>query len=354
MLTEKIKKIIYILLLSLVIYLFFLIVPKLTNIFDFIFDIIKPFLIAFVLSFLLQPLVLFIQKFVKKRGIAVAIILVLLMIVIIVFCKYVANILIYELEHLSIKMPEIIKELETILNKIFSSIPLFKNYSISLENLINENNNFIEDKIFTSETLNKLLSGFKYLLITPIILVYFLLDYENILNKLRQYLINNNKDKFKNYLGELNKTMSSYIRGVLLVMLILFTVFSIIFAILDVENGMVFALIIAITNVIPYLGSWIGTSLPVLYVLLTSYKKAIIVLVICVVIQTLEADVLTPLIQGKKTKLHPLIIVLSLLFFGSLFGFIGMLIAVPMAAIINITLKYYPINLLTHLIKQKI
>ena len=127
-------------------------------------------------------------------------------------------------------------------------------------------------------------------------------------------------------------------------MIILFIIFTIIFTLFKVENAMIFALIIAITNIIPYIGSWIGTSLPVLYILLSSYNKAIIILIICIIIQILEADVLTPLIQGKKTQLHPLIIMLSLLFFGSIYGFIGMLIAVPMAAIINITIKHYPIK----------
>lgn len=342
--TKKIQKIIYILLISLIIYLIFLITPKLSNIFIFIFNIIKPFLIASILAFLLHPLVLFTQKFVKKRGLSVAIVLIILLIIMIIFIRYVANILIYELEHLSIKLPDLINELENIINKILSYIPLFKNYKISLKDIIDNNTNIIDDVIFTSETLNTLLSGFKYLLITPIILIYLLLDYEKIINKIRSYLIENKKERFKNYLGELNRTMSSYIRGILIVMFILFVIFTLIFAILNVENGMVFALIIAITNVIPYLGAWIGTSLPVLYVLLTSYKKAIVVLVVCIIMQTIEADILTPLIQGKKTKLHPLIIVLSLLFFGSLFGFLGMLLAVPLAAIINITIKHYPIS----------
>lgn len=341
---ERIKKIIYILLLSLLIYLIFLITPKLNDVFIFIFNIIKPFLIAMILAFLLHPLVLFTQKFIKKKGIAVLIVLVLLIIFIIIFIRYIANIIIYELEHLSIKLPDIIKEVESIINKILSYIPLFKNYSISLQDIIENNGNLIGDVIFTSDMLNRLFKGFKYILITPIILVYLLIDYENILNKIRNYLIKNKKERFKNYLGELNRTMSSYIRGVLIVMFILFIIFTLVFAILKVENGMVFALIMAITNIIPYLGAWIGTSLPVLYVLLTSYKKAIVVLIACIIIQTIEADVLTPLIQGKKTKLHPLIIVLSLLFFGSLFGFIGMLLAVPLAAIINITLKHYPIS----------
>lgn len=344
MLTEKIKRIIYILLLSLLIYIVFLITPKVTNIINFIFTVIAPFLLSFILAFLLQPFVSKIQKYVKRRGIAVAIVLFILIILLLIFIKYIANVMIYEFEHLSNKLPDIIKELENILNKLFDQIPFLKKYEISLEDLINNNSNLITDTIFTSKTLSKLLSGFKYILIVPIILLYLLLDYEKILSKIRTFLIENKKEKFKNYLGELHQTMSSYIRGVLLVMSILFMLFTIIFLILEVDNGMVFALIIAITNVIPYLGSWIGTSMPVLYVLLSSYNKAIIVLVICVIVQTLEADVLTPLIQGKKTKLHPLVIMLSLLFFGSVFGFIGMMIAVPMAAIINITLKYYPLR----------
>ena len=128
-------------------------------------------------------------------------------------------------------------------------------------------------------------------------------------------------------------------------MIILFMVFSIVFMLIGVENGMIFAFIIAITNAIPYLGSWIGTLFPTVYVLLTSPSKTIWVLIICIIIQTLEADILTPLIQGKKTQLHPLIIVLSLMVFGVIFGFFGMIIAVPLSAIISITLKYYPINI---------
>ena len=273
-----------------------------------------------------------------------AVVLIFLLIVMIIFIKYIANILIYEFEHLLEKMPQILKQLEDLLNKVLSLIPLFKDYTVSLEDLINKNSEIIKDSIFTSRILQIIISSLKYLITIPIILIYTLLDYEKILKKLKEYLIKHKKEKLKNYLSELNKTMSSYIRGVLLVMFILFAIFTIIFTLLKVENGMVFALIIAVTNIIPYLGSWIGTSIPVLYVLLTSSNKAIIILVICIIIQTLEADVLTPLIQGKKTQLHPLVIMLSLLFFGTLFGFIGMLIAVPMAAILNITLKHYPIT----------
>ena len=165
-------------------------------------------------------------------------------------------------------------------------------------------------------------------------------------------MIKTNKIRLKNYLQELHKTMTSYFRGVLLVMFLLFMVCTIVFTIIGVENGMVFALIIAITNIIPYLGSWIGTGLPVIYVLLTNPTKTLPVLIVCVIIQTIEADFLTPLIQGKQTKIHPLILIISLLFFSNLFGFFGMLISVPMTAIIMITIKHYPIKLVKNKIEK--
>lgn len=349
MINEKIKKLIYTLLLAINLYLLFLIIPKLSNLFNGIISIILPFIIAFSIAFILHPFVLFIQKYTKKKWIAVGIVLLMLIIVLFIFFKYTLSILINELQMLSSNIPELIKKLETMINDFFLKVPFLENYKISLQDIIDKffdkNNNVIQETIFSNETFSLILNIGKYIIITPIILIYLLLDYEKIISSFRDYLIKNEKIKFKDYLGELNKTISSYFRGMLLVMLILFLVFSITFMILGIENGMIFAFIIAITNAIPYLGSWIGTLFPVTYVLLTTPNKTLLVLIICIIIQILEADVLTPLVQGKKTKLHPLIIVLSLMVFGVIFGFFGMIIAVPLSAIISITLKYYPIKI---------
>jgi len=351
MINDKIKKLIYILLLVINLYLLFLIIPKLSNLLNDIFSIILPFLIAFSIAFILHPFVLFVHKYVKKKWLAVIIVLLILVILLFVFFRYTLSILINELQMLSKNMPELITKLETMINNFFENIPFLENYRISLQDLINnffDKDNIIQETIFSNETLSIILNIGKYIIITPVILIYLLLDYEKIICSFRNYLIKNDKIRFKNYLGELNKTISSYFRGMLIVMIILFMVFSIVFMLIGIENGMIFAFIIAITNAIPYLGSWIGTLFPTVYVLLTSPSKTIWVLIICIIIQTLEADVLTPLIQGKKTQLHPLIIVLSLMVFGVLFGFLGMIIAVPLSAIISITLKYYPIKIFNY------
>lgn len=343
MLNVGIKRLIFILLSIITFYLFLLIVPIIKPFILSIVDIILPFLIAFAITFILYPIVNFIEKFVKKRWIAIFITLFFTIVIIVLFSKYIISILIEELEVLQVELPNIVKEVEDIINYILSKLPFeTEKIKINLDFILSKE--MINDTLFDGNTIKSLLNIIKYIVIVPIVVIYLLHDYDTILCKFRDLLIRHNKEKLKNCLGELNGIMSKYVRGVLIVMTILFLVFSIIFLIMGLDNALIFAFFIAITNVIPYLGSYIGTALPVLYALLTSRTKALIILIICIVIQSLEADFLTPYVQGKQMKLHPLIVIFSLLIFGKLFGFIGMIIAVPLCAIIKIVYKYYGIK----------
>lgn len=340
MLNKGIKRLIFILLTIITFYLLLLIIPIVKPFIVAIMDIILPFIIAFAISFVLYPIVNFIEKFVKKRWMALFITLFFTFLLIFLFGKYIFSILIEELEILKKELPKIIEEVENIINLFLSKLPIeTEKVKIDFEMFLSKE--MINDTLFDGNTIKTMINIIKYIIIVPIIVIYLILDYDKILCSLREFLIKNNKERFKNYLGELNETLSNYVRGVLIVMVILFVVFSIIFIIIGLDNALIFAFFIAITNVIPYLGSYMGTALPVLYALLTSRTQAIIVLVVCVIIQSLEADFLTPYIQGKQMKLHPLIVIFSLLIFGKLFGFLGMIVAVPLCSIIKITLKYY-------------
>lgn len=347
MFTKAINKIIFILLSILLLYVLFLIIPHLSKYITTLFDIILPFIISFVIAYILQPIVLFFQKIVKKRWISVVIVFIVTIALLFLISKYLVTITIEELEILKNKLPDIIDEVDFLINNIIKKIPFINKNNISIKESIANylSKSRIEKSIFSNNTLYKLINIIKYVILVPIIIVYLLLDYEKIICSFRNYLEKNRLNRFKDYLGELNQVMSSYFKTIFIVMLILFGIFCLAFTIIGIDNAFIFALIIAITNIIPYLGSYIGTALPVLYALLTSTTKAIIVLVTCVVLQTLEADVLTPSIHGKSIKIHPLLLMLSLLVFGNLFGFFGMLIAVPMAAFLKVTLKYYPIKL---------
>ena len=343
-----IKKIVLFLLSILSVYVFILIFPYIRNTLLFILKVLIPFIISFVLAFILQPLVVVIQKKVKKRSIAVMIVIILLISLIAIVLKTTIPYSVREVKELIKNFPTILNELEEIINSFaskFDFLPI--DYQPTFENI----NEFLSSYVIkVSELpqtiLNKFANYVSIIVVIPVILIYLLLDYEKILCYIREKLVKAGKNNLKNYLGELNQKMTSYFRGSFLVMIILILVCTIAFLITKLSYPLFFACIIAVTNVIPYIGPYLGGAFPVIFAFLESPKKALVILIIVVVVQMIESNFLTPYIQSKQTENHPLLVILFLLLFGKLFGIIGMLVAVPILTILKTTLKYYPFKLL--------
>ena len=317
---KYIKKIILFLLIILSIYVFFLIFPFIKTILFFILKILVPFLLSFVLAFILQPIVVRVQKIVKKRGIAVVIVLSMLVLIIYILIKTTIPYTSKEIKQLIENFPKITKDLEELVNnfsKKFDFLPI--DYQPNFENLNTILLKYLDKLSFIIQNImNKFLSYLSTIIIIPIILIYLLLEYEKVLCSIREYLIKNDKLIFKEYLKELNQKIKSYFKGTFLVM---------------------FILIIVMTNIIPYIGPYIGGVFPVVFALLSYPRKALLALVIVVIVQLIESNFLTPYIQSKNTENHPLLVILFLLIFEKLFGIIGMLIAVPILTILKTTLK---------------
>ena len=353
---KYIKKIILFLLIILSIYVFFLIFPFIKTILFFILKILVPFLLSFVLAFILQPIVVRVQKIVKKRGIAVVIVLSMLVLIIYILIKTTIPYTSKEIKQLIENFPKITKDLEELVNnfsKKFDFLPI--DYQPNFENLNTILLKYLDKLSFIIQNImNKFLSYLSTIIIIPIILIYLLLEYEKVLCSIREYLIKNDKLIFKEYLKELNQKIKSYFKGTLLVMFILIIVCTILFMMIKLSYPLFFASIIAITNIIPYIGPYIGGVFPVVFALLSYPRKALLALVIVVIVQLIESNFLTPYIQSKNTENHPLLVILFLLIFEKLFGIIGMLIAVPILTILKTTLKYYPIkiNIINKFIKH--
>ena len=134
--------------------------------------------------------------------------------------------------------------------------PTFDNISYYLQDTLQDLSNL---------PVNFLNNIFRYLsvvVLVPILTIYFLLDYEKIFCLIRNKLIEKDMIHFRNYLGELNRTMSSYFRGMFLVMFIFSVTASTVFLFIDMDFAIFFGIIIGVTNVIPYLGPYLGASFP--------------------------------------------------------------------------------------------
>lgn len=340
---NNIKRLIFILLLIVTIYVFYLALPFIIKIIKFILSLLIPFIISFTIAYILQPLVVFVNKRIKKRGLSVLIVIFGFLLIIGLTSYLVFPHLIQEVKVLIERMPSISLEIEEILNNISSKLDFLPDsYKPTLDNL----NVFLEDVIedfskIPAKIISEFFSYFSIIVIIPMVIIYFLFDYEKILCCFREYLIKKNKIHFKNYLGELNQTISDYVRGTFLVMIILIITCTSVFLFMDLDFALFFAIIISITNIIPYLGPYIGALFPVLYALIDSPSKVFFVALAVFIIQTIESNFLTPYINSKQIKMHPLVVIFALLVFGSLFGIFGMIFAIPVLAILKITFKYY-------------
>lgn len=345
LLNEYIKRIILLLLVIVSIYVAVLLLPFLFGVFRFIFEMLLPFIIGFALAFILQPIVRFFQNKGLKRWLAVVVVLSLFTIIVYFALALTIPHLISDMKELIRQAPKITSELKIVFDdfgKRFDFLP--EEYRPNFENInLFINRYLIRFGSFPSEFFEKIVSYLSIIILVPMIVIYFLLDYEKILCSFRNFLIQHKYIRFKNYLADLNQIMGSYFRGVFIVIIIMMIAFSIAFSIIGLEFAVFFAVIIGITNLIPYLGSYIGGAFPFLFALMDSPKKAILVLIISFVFQTLESDLLTPYVQSKNIKIHPLLVILALLVFGSLFGILGMMMAVPILSMLRITLKHYPI-----------
>ncbi len=144
----------------------------------------------------------------------------------------------------------------------------------------------------------------------------------------------------KDLMRRINGKLRSYVGGVLVIMALVFITQSIGFSLSGLSAPFLFALFCAITDVIPYIGPWIGGAPAVIVGFTIDPMVGIFCLVSVVVCQLLENNFYQPLIMGKTMKLHPVTIMLGLLLFNYFFGMIGMIVATPVIATIKIIFEF--------------
>ena len=307
--TNKILKNIHILFNIIIIYIMILILFKLNILYyikEFLYVLI-PLFIGIFTSWLLRPIVNYFESKGIKRIISLVIV-------------YLSIIFIFIIS-LSTFIPNFIKELLEFIN-ILNNI--FSNYNISILKLDIHNiiNTFIID---TSKeipiTFINIIKGISGFLIGFIISFYLLLNSITINTTIK-------KDTYE-LIMKVNYIFRNYFKGVFLSSIIIFILTTIIFYIIKLESPIIFGFICGITNVIPIIGPYIGGIIPVLVTITDSITLGIIVIILIFLIQTIDGNIIQPIIMHKNIKIHPVLSIISILVFGYFFKIFGMIFAIP-------------------------
>ena len=191
-------------------------------------------------------------------------------------------------------------------------------------------------------------SGFAFfnllslLLITPVVAFYMLRDWDKFIAKVDSLLPRKSRESVREQAREIDRTLAGFIRGQLSVCLILGTYYSTGLYLVGLELGVVVGFVAGIISFIPYIGSISGfvVSLAIAFAQFNSWTPILQVVAVFLSGQFIEGNFLTPKLVGDNVGLHPVWVMFALLAGGVLLGFLGLMIAVPVAAIIGVLVRH--------------
>ena len=238
------------------------------------------------------------------------------------------------------KFPLIYEHLLHFIDDKFHNI-LNDNYLDSFKNILSTKSNELIEILINifSVSFGKgkaLLNILGLIIITPVVTCYILYDWEKIIKYVRDNIPKNYKNTIDNKLPKIDIVLSSFFRGQFIVSLILMIFYSSFLSILKIEGAISIGFMIGILSFIPFLGTIIGLSITLLFSLIQFSTFSIIfyILGIFVVGQFIESYILVPKYISKNVGLHPLVGMFALLAGGAAFGLLGVLIAIPLTAVL--------------------
>ncbi len=321
--TNKLKKNLYILssllIVILVFYLFKLL--KMVHFLCLIIDIVLPVVFGYILAWILYPLFNKLNKKMNKR---------LSLSVLIILFVGVYGLILWKFLPLFIdNVSNILEMFNALINKV-AEIPYFKDLSnlktIDVNVLINSCTNVVESLgIFAFAHV----FGF-----------YILFTYENINAFFKRCVPSKFRKFYKEYTEEVSNNMRQYIKGTLIDTLILFVVSSIIYFFIGLKYPVLLALFSAITNIIPFIGPYIGGIPAAMLGFSRGINTGIITVSAIFIVQLIESNIINPMIMSKCIKINPILIIIMLTIMGKFFGLMGMIFAVPVLILIKISIPY--------------
>jgi len=317
-------------------------------------SVITPFVVSAVIAYFLDPLVDKIEYKLKLSRLNSSLVVMAIFLLVLVLVSLVIFPLIYDqIINILQNFPQYLTFLS---DQLYPKIvQFFAKYNIKIENdffsllknnnIFNNSNALIEKIIISTVGSTTFLINFLSLLfIMPILVFYLLRDWNLIVKKISNILPPKYAKEINYVFLLIDKSLSSYARGQIMVCLILAFFYSIALSVLQLNHGLSIGIITGLLSFVPYIGFGLGLVIGMLDGIMQwglDLFKITLVATIFLIGQFIESNFLTPSLIGKKVELHPLWIIFGIFFFGTLFGFTGIFLSVPLTAISAVLIKYF-------------
>ncbi|MEM9330210.1 MAG: AI-2E family transporter [Pseudomonadota bacterium] len=337
----KVRNQVYFWLVALVFFLGFL----------FIFsDILLPFIAGMALAYFLDPVADRIEKLGASRLIATCIILFLFILLFVLFLMVLVPILANQITGFLSRLPELVSQLQSLVASTESTwlrdiIGVEgKSLQDNLNKLVSEGAGWIATVVQQIWASGKsLLNILSLLVVTPVVAFYLLYDWDHMVERIDSWLPLKHRDTIRGICKDIDYAVAGFVRGQGTVCMILGLLYAACLTIIGVNFGLLIGLFAGLISFIPFVGSIVGFLLSVGVALVQFWPEWLPILLTALTFmmgQFIEGNILQPKLVGERVGLHPVWLMFALFAFGSLFGFTGMLVAVPAAAAVGVVTRF--------------
>ena len=315
--------------------------------------VVLPFIGAFLIAYLFSPLVDKLHKIGLPRWMSISFVFVGIGVVVTIAIWYLMPLVWKQLMYAKTSIPAGIHWVNYTflpwLSHTFNLVPMeIDTDQISKAVMDYIQTNYSADSI-QSVVLKVAQSGLNFIqiggtvVLIPIIAFYFLLDWDRMLESLRRLIPRPYEESTLKIVGECHSVLGAFVKGQFLVMFLLGVVYAVGLQLIGLEVGLIIGMIAGLASIIPYLGFGVGIIAAVIAALFQfglEWTHLALVLVVFMIGQAIEGYILQPFLLGDKIGLSPVAVVFAVLAGAQLAGFLGMLIALPVAAIIVVLLRH--------------
>ncbi|MDQ7729986.1 AI-2E family transporter [Halomonas sp. SpR8] len=310
--------------------------------------VLMPFIAGMILAYLADPLADRFQRWGMNRPLAVSSVFLVLLLVLVASLLILIPLLVQQLKQLGEAIPGIFAWVE---NVLAPQVEVWTGYDLTAE-LTNVRETLVENWRdaggYLAQALGQIgrsgmafVSWITYVALIPVVTFYLLLDWDRLLGNIANLIPRHWADDTFRLARRCDEVLSSFLRGQLLVMLCLGIIYAVGLTLMGLNFGLLIGFVSGLVSIVPFLGFIVGLVIALVVALFqyaTWWAVAGVILVFSIG-QMAESVILQPKLLGDKIGLHPVAVIFAVLAGGNLFGLTGVLLALPIAAVILVLLK---------------
>ncbi|MFZ7127991.1 MAG: AI-2E family transporter [Desulfobacterales bacterium] len=310
----------------------------------FLGDMLTPVIAAVIVAYMLEGLVELLERHHVSRVVGVPVVFILFVLCILGIFVLLLPMLSRQIAQLIYELPGMLSDGQDQLMQLPQKYPQYFS-AVQIQEIIQ----FISGQItglarqvlsFSLASVRGAITGIVYLVLVPFLVFFFLKDKEVIVHWSRSILPDNRRLASEVW-AEVNQQMANYIRGKVLEIIIVWSVTFIVFRIMELRFAMLLGILVGLSVLIPYIGATVMT-LPVALIAFFQWGMTAdfaYVVIAYGIIQLLDGNLLAPLLLSRVVNLHPIAVIVAILFFGGIWGFMGLFFAIPLATLIHAVMK---------------